>query len=48
MIKNLLDILELDNFYGVSENIEILKGKYKIPESIKEAYEQGKRLAHGN
>ena len=48
MIKNLLEILALDNYYGVSENIEILKGKYSIPKNIKQAYEQGKRLAHGN
>ena len=43
MIKHILDILKLDDFYGKSEFIDIAKGKYEIPKSIKEAYKQGKR-----
>jgi hypothetical protein len=38
-----LKLLNIDEFYGVSENIEIAKGKYKMPESLKEGFEQIKR-----
>ena len=43
MIKHILDILKLDDFYGKSDYIDIAKGKYEIPKSIKGAYKQGKR-----
>jgi len=43
MIKNILQILNFQEFLGVSENIEIAKGKYKIPNSISEAFNQFKR-----
>lgn len=36
-------MLKIDDFYGKSEFIDIAKGKYKIPKSIREAYKQGKR-----
>tara|TARA_R110002126_G_scaffold197947_1_gene345649 strand:- start:171 stop:317 length:147 start_codon:yes stop_codon:yes gene_type:complete len=48
MIKDLLKLLSLSEHYGVSESIEIAKGKYAIPKSFKHAYEQGKRKANGN
>ena len=38
-----LKLLNIDEFYGVSENIEIAKGKCKMPESLKEGFEQIKR-----
>jgi len=38
-----LKLLNIDEFYGVSENIEIAKGKYKMPESWKEGFKQIKR-----
>jgi len=41
MIKNILDLLPYAK--GETENIEIAKGKYKYPESIKEAYKQFKK-----
>lgn len=41
MIKNILDLLPLAG--GETENIKIAKGKYKYPESIKEAYTQFKK-----
>ena len=41
MIKNILDLLPYAK--GETENIEIAKGKYKYPESIKEAYRQFKK-----
>jgi hypothetical protein len=38
-----IKLLKIDDFYGVSENIEIAKGKYKLPSSIKEGLRQIKR-----
>ena len=43
MIKNILQILNFQEFLGVSENIEIAKGKYKIPKNVSEAFNQFKR-----
>lgn len=43
MIKHILDILKLDDFYGKSEFIDIAKGKHEIPKTIHGAYKQGKR-----
>jgi len=39
-------ILRMDKFYGVSETIEIAKGKYKMPESWSEGLKQIKRKLH--
>lgn len=39
-----IKLLNIDNFYGETENIEIAKGKYKLPESIKEGIKQIKRI----
>lgn len=39
-----IKLLNLDNFYGETENIEIAKGKYKLPENIKEGIKQIKRI----
>ena len=44
MIKQILELLAIDDWYGVSENIDIAKGKYKINDSLKEAYKQGIKL----
>lgn len=41
MIKNILDLLPYVK--GETENIKIAKGKYKFPESVKEAYNNFKR-----
>jgi hypothetical protein len=48
MIKNIIALLGLNNFYGLSENIDIAKGKYEIPKTIKEAYKQGLRDIKAN
>jgi hypothetical protein len=39
----ILKLLSVDNFYGISEEIEIAKGKYKIPLTFKEGFKQIKR-----
>ena len=43
MIKNILEMLTYVE--GGTEIIEIAKGKYKYPESIKEAYNNFKKEA---
>jgi len=43
MIKNILQLLNFNEYLGESESIEIAKGKYKIPLSVLQAYKQFKR-----
>ena len=43
MIADIFKALHMLDYYGQSEEIEIAKGKYKKPESIKEGLEQIKR-----
>lgn len=43
MIDIILQLLALDDFKGESEEIDIAKGKYKYPDTIKDAYKQFKR-----
>ena len=43
MIGIILDILSIDEFYGISEEIEIAKGKNKLPTTFKEGMEKQKR-----
>jgi len=45
MIGVILDILSMDDWYGVSEEVEISKGKYKAPTNFKEGVQQAKRKA---
>jgi hypothetical protein len=42
-----IKLLNLDNFYGQTENIEIAKGKYKLPTTLKEGIKQIKRETNG-
>jgi hypothetical protein len=44
MIKNILELLALQEHYGQSEAIEIAKGKYKLVTYWKQGFEQVKRL----
>ena len=48
MIKNILDLLNASDWYGISENIEIAKGKYAGVKDFKQMKEQLKRLRYGN
>ena len=43
MIKNILELLSLQEHFAQSEIIEIAKGKYKIQRNWKQAYKQIKR-----
>ena len=33
MIKNIIEILQYSDYYGVSEIVDIAKGKYQVPTS---------------
>lgn len=43
MIEHILKMLTIDNFYNVSENIEIAKGKNQIVTTWKQAKNKIKR-----
>lgn len=43
MLKQTIELLQMEDFYNVSENVEIAKGKYKIPQGISEGLTQIKR-----
>ena len=43
MIKEILNLLMMDNHYGQSETIEIAKGKYELPTTLKKGLNQIKR-----
>jgi hypothetical protein len=47
MIKTLIDLLTLDQFYGVSQKVDIAKGLYKKPETLKECGELITRIYYG-
>ncbi len=47
MIKKLIDLISLDEFYGVSKNVDIAKGLYKKPATLKEAKELIIRIYNG-
>jgi len=44
MIKNIIDLLALDDYYGISERVEISKGKYAIAYTWKDGFKKIKRL----
>jgi hypothetical protein len=44
MIKNILDLLQHSDFFGVSKNIDIAKGYYAIPKSFGDAKKHIKRI----
>ena len=43
MLKNIIDLLQLDDFLEESYNIQVAKGLYAMPKGFKEAYKQKKR-----
>ena len=47
MIKQILELLNASDWYGVSENIDSAKGKYKGVSNLTEAKEQVKRYYYG-
>lgn len=47
MIKNIIDLLNTAEFYGISQNVDFAKGSRKIPYTWKQAKELIKRMWHG-
>jgi hypothetical protein len=43
MIQNILDLLNANEFYGVSKNVEIAKGKHELPNGWKDSLNKIKR-----
>lgn len=43
MIKQIIAMLQLDDFYGESELIDIAKGKHELTTSMKKMWRQEKR-----
>jgi hypothetical protein len=44
MIKDIIDLLNTSKHYGVSERVEIAKGKYEMPTTWKQCWNKIKRL----
>ena len=40
MIEKIIEMLKLTDHFGISEEIEIAKGKYKLTDNLKEIYKQ--------
>lgn len=47
MIKNVIDLLNMSEFYGISKNVDFAKGSRKIPYTWKQLKELLKRLWNG-
>lgn len=47
MIKDILDLLNANDWYGVSEDIDIAKGKYKAVKDMAGVRESLKRRYYG-
>ena len=43
MLKNIIDLLQIDDFIEESFNIQVAKGLYAMPKGFKETYKQKKR-----
>ena len=43
MLKNIIDLLQIDDFIQESYNIQVAKGLYAMPKGFKETYKQKKR-----
>lgn len=46
MLKNIIDLLQIDDFIKESHNIQIAKGLYAMPKGFKEGWKQVKRELH--
>lgn len=44
MIREIIDLLNTDHFYGVSDRVEIAKGQYEIPLTWKDGFYKIYRL----
>ena len=44
MLKNIIDLLQIDEFYEGSHDVQIAKGLYNFEKGIKGIYKQKKRM----
>jgi hypothetical protein len=47
MIKDIIDLLTIEEYYGVSKTIDIAKGKYEYPATWKGLWKNIKRRYYG-
>ena len=47
MIKEIVELLSVDDYIGVDPLVDFAKGSHKAPESLKEGYKQFKRNING-
>jgi len=43
MIKFIIELLKSDDFFGVSEIVDVAKGKHELTDDLKKIYKQEKR-----
>jgi hypothetical protein len=43
MIREIIELLKIDDYYNVSDTIDIAKGMYKVPKNKKEIKQHIKR-----
>ena len=44
MLKHIIDLLQIDEFYEGSHDVQIAKGLYNFEEGVKGIYKQKKRM----
>jgi hypothetical protein len=47
MIKDIIDLLAMDNHYGISKQVDIAKGRYKIAYNWRDGKQLIKRIWNG-
>lgn len=47
MIKQIIELLNIDDWYGISEEVDIAKGKYKAIGTMIEMKKKAKRFYYG-
>ncbi len=47
MIKNIVDLLSLGDYYGDTHRIDVAKGMYELPSTWKGTWKLIKRIVHG-
>ena len=44
MLKNIIDLLQIDDFYEGNHDVQVAKGLYNLERGIKGIYRQKKRM----
>ena len=45
MLKNIIDLLQIDDFYDGNHDVQVAKGLYNLEKGIKGIFKQQKRMA---